>query len=150
MLPTTALLERMADLLGADTVTLAAPTTFVEVHLAKNAFTPTPDLVIGDITEADFDGYAPLSAASAATQVFVDPSTGDIILQVREPAGGWNFQTTGITNLPQDIYGYVLTDAAGAVVHGSEVLDAPVHLDGAGQGFDLPNVRFRLNAGAME
>jgi len=149
MLPTKDLVERMADLLGADTVTLAAPTTFVEIHLAKAPFTPTATLVIGDIEEADFDGYLPLSAASAATQVFTDPATGDVMIQVREPSGGWNFQTSGVTNLPQTIYGFVLTDAAGAVVHGSELLDVPVVLDGAGQGFDVPNVNFRLMLGAM-
>jgi len=149
MLPTLTLLERMADLIGADTVTLAAPTPFVEIHLSQTAFVPSPDLVMADITEATFDGYAPLNAASAATQVFSDPATGDIMIQVREPAGGWNFQTTGTTDLPQTIFGFVLTDAAGAVVHGSELLDTPITLDGSGQGFDIPNVNYRLQPGAL-
>jgi len=149
MLPTLTLLERMADLIGADTVTLAAPTTFVEIHLSQTAFTPTPTLVIGDLTPPTFDGYAPLSAGSAATQVFVDPATGDIMIQMMEPLGGWNFQTTGTTDLPQTIYGFALTDTAGAVVHGSQLLDTPVVIDGTGQGFNIPNINFRLNAGAM-
>lgn len=149
MLATSALLERMADLLGADTVTLAAPTTFVEIHLSQTPFTPTPTVVPGDITPATFDGYAPLSAGSAATQVFVDPATGDVMLQMVEPLGGWTFQTSGVTNLPQTIYGWILTDAAGAVAHGSQLLDDPVTLDGVGQGFSVPRVGFRLPNGSL-
>lgn len=146
MQATQAIIDAMAALLGADTGTLAAGTPFVEVALVKAPFTPGPDLVLADLTLADFDGYAALHAASAATQVFKDPATGENIIQVREPAGGWHWATTGVTNLPQTIHGFALLDPTGATVYGAELLDAPVVLTASGQGVDIPEARFRLNA----
>jgi len=140
--------DRIATLLAADTTTLAQ-VGLVNLHLAKEPFTEGPDLLLGDLTEADFDGYAPLAVDSATAQVFTDPTSGDTVIQLDEPAGGWSWETTGTTDLPQTIYGFALTDTAGAVVHGSQLLDTPVVLDGTGQGFNIPNINFRLNAGAM-
>jgi len=120
--------------------------------LAINAFTPSPTLVIGDITEADFDGYAALSAASAATQVFQDPATGDTRIQVREPAGGWTWIVSGNTNLPQTVYGYVLTDPTGATVYGSERITPPIVIPdgGTGMGFSIPDVGYDLISSALQ
>jgi len=148
MLATKALVDRMATLLAADVTTLAE-VALIELHLSKTAFTPGPIMVPGDFTEADFDGYAPIPVASAVAQVFNDPVTGDRIIQLNEPAGGWSFETTGVTNLPQTIFGAFLTDAAGAVVHGCERLPADIELTATDQGFSLPNIRFRLNQSAL-
>lgn len=149
MTPTTVIQSAVGTLLGADTTTLAEATPFVEVHLIKSPFTPAPTLVIGDLTLADFDGYAPLHAASAATQVFIDPATGDQIVQVREPAGGWHWATTGITNLPQTIHGFALTKADGSILYGAELLSPVVILNGSGQGLDVDQVHFRIPNGSI-
>lgn len=148
MLATKTLVDRMATLLAGDTTTLAA-VGLVNVHLAKAPFTPGPVLVPGDFTEADFDGYAALAVDSATAQVFTDPSTGDKIIQLDEPAGGWHWETTGVTNLPQTIYGAWLTDPTDATVYGSMLLDIQPELSGTDQGVDLPQVRFRLNQQAL-
>jgi len=148
MKPVKALVERMAELLGADTVTLAAPVTFVALHVAKEAFTPGPNLVLGDLVEADFAGYAELHAASAATQVFVDPATSEVVIQVREPAGGWFWESSGAVDPAMTMFGVYLTDAAGTTLHGAQRfsdlgLPNPV-LNAAGQGFSWPQATFRL------
>lgn len=149
MVPTSVLELSIGTAMGADTTKLAEATPFVAIHLAKAAFTPSRELVLSDLTEATFDGYGALHAASAATQVFIDPATGDQIVQCREPAGGWHFVSTGVTGLPETIYGYYLTDAAGAVLYASEVFDTPVEITASGQGVDIGQVRLRLPAGSI-
>lgn len=148
MLAVQGFIDLIPPLIGADTGGLAEATPFVAVRLAKTAFTEDVALVIGDMDEADFDGYAELHAASAATQVFLDPVTGLWTLQVREPAGGWHWVTSGVTNLPQTIYGFYLTDAAGTLLLGVHrfASEDEVLLQIVGQGVDVPNARFALNA----
>lgn len=148
MLAVQGFIDTIAPLLGADTGVLAEATPFVQVFLIKEAFTEDVALVMGDLVEADFDGYAALHAASAATQVFIDPVTGKWTLQVREPAGGWHWATSGLTNLPQTIYGFGLADAAGTVLWGVHrfASDEEVLLQIVGQGVDVANARFALNA----
>ncbi len=149
MLPTKVLEAAIAAAIGADVTTLAEATPFVEVQLYKAAFTPGPDLVPGSVTEADFDGYGAKHAASAATQVFTDPATGEKLIQVREPAGGWHWETSGITHLPMTIYGYGLAKSDGSALYATATFDTPIVLNGSGQGIDVPQVRLRLPSGFM-
>lgn len=144
MLAVDSLVLKMANALGADTTSLAAPTTFVALHLAQEPFVPSPQLVVGDLTEATFTGSGALHAASAATQVFTDPTAGNVILQINEPAGGWHWVTGDAVALPQTIYGFYLTNAAGSTLWASELLDEPVELSGAGQAIDIPQARLNL------
>lgn len=148
MLAAQVLIDRIATLLAGDATTLAQ-VGLVNVHLAKAPFTPGPDLVIGDMTEADFDGYAALAVDSATAQVFTDPTTGEKIIQLDEPAGGWTWITTGVTNLPQTIYGAYVTNSANNVLYGAELLDVQPVLNASGDGVAVGQVRFRVNAGAL-
>jgi hypothetical protein len=151
MLPTQALLNQIATLLGADTTTFAEATPFVALHLAKAAFTPGPTLAIGDLTEADFTGYAALHAASAATQVFRDPVTGRMVVQVREPAGGWHFACTGTPVTTQIIYGWYLTSADGSTLHAADVFDpaALPQIKAIGDAVDVDQVRCEVSQTAL-
>lgn len=148
MIPTTPLLSAMAALLAADPATLAEVAK-VGVKLVKAAFVPGIGLVAGDLTYADFDGSGALAVSSATADVFTDPATGEVIIQLKEPAGGWHWVTTGVTNLPQTIYGAALRNSTGADLWGSVLLDNPVVLSAAGQGIDLAQVRFRVSNGAL-
>lgn len=144
MFPVQDFLNTIGTLLGADVAWLAAPTTFVALHLAKAPFTPGPGLDIGDLVEADFDGYAALHAASAATQVFFDPATGNQIVQVREPAGGWHWASSGVTNLPMTIYGAYLTSSDGTDLIATDLFAEPIVMTGTGQGVDWDQVRMTI------
>lgn len=150
MIPTQAFLDRIGVAIGADTACFADPTTFLKVTLVKTAFTPGTELVLGDVTVADFDGSTALHAADATPAVFRDPQNGDQIVQASDPAGGWHWQTTGSTNLPQTIYGYIVTDHTGANLQGSVLFDTPLVLNGVGQGVDVPAVQVRITALAIE
>lgn len=146
MVPAQAFIDAIATAIGADTDWLAAPTTFVALHLAKAAFTPSPALDIGTLEEANFVGYAAIHAASAATQVFKEPDSEQLVIQVREPAGGWHFETTSGVGLPQTVYGYYLTSSDGTDLIGSALLpDGPFTFTDNGQGLDIAQVRFLLD-----
>lgn len=148
MIPTKALLDSMATSLSTD-VNFLAEVLLVEVVLFKAPFVPLPSTLLADLTLADFDGYAPEAVDSATAQVFTDPNTGEQIIQLMEPAGGWHWETTGVTNLPQTIYGFGVTNHLNTDLWGSDLLPAPIVLTASGQGIDIDQVRFRLSASAL-
>jgi hypothetical protein len=133
----------MASLLAADTTSLAAATA-LKVHLATAAFTPAPTLIPGNFTEATFAGYAALLAGVGNAQVFFDPATGNKVIQLLEPAGGWHWATSSAVGLPQTVFGYYVTDNASAVVWGSGLITPNVVLTATAQGVDVPQMRFTL------
>jgi len=141
---TTVILDRLAQLLATDAVTLAPVTDGVVVHLIKEGFTPAPTTVLADLVECDFDGYTPLEAGAGAQQAFTDAGSGNRVVQLLEPVGGWHSETTGLTNLPQTVVGYCVTNNAGTVTYGSALLDQSVSLLGINDGIDIPNVRFTI------
>lgn len=146
MLPTDDLVNRMAVLIGDDTVTLGSATP-VEIVLIKSPFTFTPEITPADVDLADFTGYAPIAQGGTVWIRTLDPETGDIIIRCEEPVGGFNWVTGDAVNLPQTIYGHGVTNGAGTVFYGIErwVSDDEVTLTGAGQGVGIPaDVQFRL------
>lgn len=144
MKPTTAFLNGIAAAVAADVLFLAEVAK-VEIVLARNAFPEGIGTVIADLTLADFDGYAAKAVGVATVSVYTDPLTGDIVLLSAEPAGGWHWVTTGVTNLPQTIYGYGLTDSTGAVLIACKRFADPVTLNAIGQGISIPQVDQRFN-----
>jgi hypothetical protein len=141
MIPSKTLQTQIATLIAGDATTLGSSTA-MHVHLAKAAFTPSPNLDPATLTEADFAGYAAIDPTTGTQLIYQDPVTGLITVEIKEPVGGWHFQTTGTGQLPQTIYGWYLTDSTDAVLYGSGLLDTPVPLAISGQGFNLPTLTF--------
>lgn len=137
MIASVALQQAIADLIAADTATLAA-VLGTRVKLAKAAFTPSRTLDVATLTEADFTGYTAKTPTAGVQNVYVDPVTGLITVGLVAPVGGWNFETTGVGNLPQTIYGWYVTNSAGTVLYGSGLLTTPIPLTASGQGFEIP------------
>lgn len=144
MLPTKTVRLQLGELLAADATTLAPAMSANKIALVKSAFVPNENSVIGDFTLADFDGSSPIAGATGTQQVGNSPSTGDQIITIKEPAGGWRWESTGVTNLPQTIYGYVLTDNAGAVLLGMELLPEPLTIVEAGQEINLGAIKMTM------
>src|SRR5713226_9047204 len=112
MVPSNAILDRIAVLLADDTTTLAAVLA-LKVHLAIAPFTPSRDLDVTTLTEATI-------TPTAGNQLeYVDPVTGLRTVELTPPIGGWHFQTTGTANLPQTVYGWYVTNNAGTILYGS-------------------------------
>lgn len=144
MLPVKAVRLQLGELLAADATTLAPAMSANKIALVQSAFVPSETLVIGDLTLATFDGSTAKAGATGTQQVGNSPATGDQIITITEPIGGWRWETTGVTNLPQTIYGFALIDNAGAVLLGTALLPTPLTLQEAGQEINLGAVQMTM------
>jgi hypothetical protein len=149
MFATQAIITAASGLLGADTTTLAGA---LKVGLAMNNFTPGPGLTAADLTPATFTGSGLIAVTAATRADNFDPATGDRIINITVPAGGWLWSTTDATNLPQTIYGaYVGTSTPPAGnLYGAVLFDEPIVLTAADQQVQLDEVTFRVLANAIQ
>jgi hypothetical protein len=147
--PTQVIMTALSTLLGADAGTLAQA---LVVGLIKHAFVPTLAPVLLAADEADFDGYAPIAVGAATRPTAFDPATGDRMLDIPPPAGGYRWETTGATNLAQTIYGwYVGDDVIGTgVIFETGLFDAPIILNGIDQLVEVPQILIRMLAGGVQ
>lgn len=145
MLPVTSIRQAIADLLAADTTTFAQAVTAVKLALVKNDFTEDENLVMGDFTKADFDGYADIAGVLGAQQVGIDPNTNEFVLTIKEPAGGWRWECTGGTGLPQSIYGFICFAPGGSgVLLCMKRFDEAIAITASGQYIDIGNAEVRF------
>jgi hypothetical protein len=143
MLPMSAIRLKLGTLLAADTASLA-PATANKMILFSNNVTPIETLLMAALTEANFDGYASIDGTIVAQETGIDPATGDQVITLTPPLGGWHWKTTGVTNLPETIYGFALVDHAKAVLLAIETFEEPVSLTAIGQQIDLGAATMRL------
>lgn len=143
--PTNAVQDRIGVLLSADASTLAPASDANIVALVKAPFVPSAGLIASDLTLADFDGADPIAGETGAQENGIDPADGSQVVTNIEPAGGWRWETTGATNLPQTIYGVALLNEAGTTLLGSALLEAPLTLSAAGQFIDLGSLAIRIS-----
>lgn len=134
--------------LASDTTTLAHA-TLLRVGLVKEPFTPSSALVMGDLVLADFDGYAAKTPVPGTQPSGADPSTSDFNITISPPAGGWRWETSGLTNLPQTIYGVVLYHNTGPTLYATELLANPIELDDLDQEVVLDKVQLRFMQGMI-
>jgi len=136
----------IAAAIGADTSTF----TGMLVGLISEPFTPTPQLELGDITEADFGGYARIALSGGVLNVSTDPLTGDNILTIVPPAGGWYWETTSTANLPQTIYGWFILSDDTVTLFGTDVLADTTTLTASGESVGLGQLALRLVVGTPQ
>lgn len=101
----------------------------VTYHLYKNDVTPDADTVIGDLTEANFSGYASHTVTGwGYTSPGIDVDSRAVVL------GDENFTAThngGGTN--NDIYGYYVTDNSGGLLWAQRLDSPPIPVDANGK-----------------
>jgi len=144
MLPMSAVRLQLGELLAADDTTLAPASSANKIALIAEAFTPSEDLVIGDLTLATFTGSAPKAGATGAQQAGIDPATHDQVITILAPAGGYRFECTVTPTPAETIYGYALTDNAGAVLLGVQAFATPIVIAEVGDFIDLGAVEMTL------
>lgn len=149
MFATLALREAAAKLLAADTATLAPAVNANKMILIKAPFSPSEALKFADLVAADFDGSTPLLAGTGTQAEALDPLTNDAIIDILPPAGGFRWETTGITNLPQTIYGYALCDNGLTTVLCAAVFETPITLTAINQRVDDLRADIRQLANSM-
>ena len=145
MLPMQAVRLRLGTLLSTDTTTLDQSADANVIALVMGPFVNVEDLVIGSLTLATFTGATPIAAVLGAQQVGVDPATGNQVITIVPPSGGWRWQTTDGANLPQTIYGYALVTNGLATLLAAERLTTPITLSTAGEEINLGEVDITIS-----
>jgi hypothetical protein len=136
MLPMRALRLKLGTLLAADVPTLA-PVAANKIALLNAPVAITENLVLAGLSFATFTGSAPIAGAAGPQGVGNDPATGDQIITILTPVGGWRFVCTVTPIAPEVIYGFALTDNAGAVLLGAQLLTSPVSIAAIADEIDL-------------
>jgi len=142
MLSSKAIRLSLLELLAADTTTLAPAADNCKVALIMEDFTPNETMDVGDFVLADFTGSTPLNAGLGTQLVGVDPTTGQQILTIKEPAGGWRWECTADPAEDQPIYGYVLLNKDGDDWFGVTKFPTPITITESGQEINLGSVTF--------
>jgi len=148
MIPTMAVRNAAAELLAADPDTLGADPAN-KVHLYMNNVTPAESSILADFTEASFDGHTAIPTATDAQACGIDPATADSVIDLIPGAGGFRWETSGMTNLPQTIYGYYLTDSTSATLLAAQRFATPVTLTETGQAINIGDPSIRMLANCM-
>lgn len=133
MISVTALNQAMLDFL-AGSASWFNDNPNVVLRLAKAPFTPSPTLTWAQFDDilADFDGYTDKVCGSPAV-TGLDPVSGLYQLWAPPPAGGFRWETTGTTNLPETIYGFALGNSDSSTLYASALFDTPVVLTDVNQ-----------------
>jgi len=144
MLPMQTVRLQLGELLAADPTTLAPAANANEIALVSAAFTPSENMVIGDLTLASFVGSTPIVGATGAQQAGIDPVTSEQVITILAPAGGWRWECTTAPGTPQTVYGFALTTHLGAVLLAVALLPTPVVISAVGDFVDLGAITMRI------
>jgi len=128
---------QVGELLAADATTFAPAADENKIALITSEFTPSEDLDLETLTLASGDGLDPIAGATGTQQVGIDAETGDQIITIKDPAGGYRWEVTGVVALPLDVQGFILINDAGDEWYAVEKFETPIHLDAIGQEINI-------------
>jgi len=134
----------LASLLAAQASGLAPAADPNAISLIMADFTPTEDLAIGDLTFATFTGSTPIDGVIGAQEYWIDPSTGEYMITLIEPANGWRWEVQDAVNLPQTIYGYALHNGLKTALLGVHHFDTPITLTETLNAIDIGSATIRF------
>lgn len=126
LLPMKAVRLQFGELLAADATTLAPAVNANEVMLVANNVAIDENKVIGDLTAATFTGSANIVGVAGAQLAGIDPATGDQLIQIKAPAGGWRWECTVAPGAPETIYALALVTTGGAALLALQPIESVV------------------------
>lgn len=144
MLPMKALRLKFGELLAADTTTLAQAADANVVVLIQEDFNLNENLTVGALVPADFTGSTPLAGGLGTQLVGIDPLTGEQVITLEDPAGGWRWECTAAPAEPQTIFGYALMNEAMDAIWGAAKLPDPITIVDAGHEITIGSVQIRM------
>jgi len=144
MLPMKALRLKFGELLAADATTLAPAADNNVIALIKEDFNLNETLAVGDLVLADFTGSTPLECGLGTQPVGIDPLTGEQVITLEDPAGGWRWECTADPAEPQPIYGYALLTDGLAVLLGAAKLPDIITISESGHELTIGSVQIRM------
>jgi len=143
---TNGLIDTIGPLLAADVPTLA-PVAANKVALITDNFVPDMDASIGDFTLGSTTGLTPIAGVAGTQLESRDPVTGEVIVEIKTPAGGFRWETPDpFTDGPITVYGFLLIDNGAANWLGVHKLTDPITLDGPNQQITAPALTFAIDA----
>lgn len=144
MLPVRLLRLQLGELLAADPTTLAPVTAINQMMLVKSVFVPDENLVLADLTPADFAGSTPLVIPDGAVPVGIDPATQEQVISIPPPAGGYRWEATSTLNLPQTIYGFAFFDGDTPRLLATALFPTPIAILGIGDTVEFGPADLRI------
>lgn len=145
MIPVSFLAGQVSKTLVTDTVSLANVSP-PKVALIIAPFVPSIDLDAASLTFGNVFGLAPLACVAGTQNEGVDPVNGDLLIDMKPPAGGWRWETgIGFTG-PVVVYGFGLVDNSLANLYGSQLFPTPITLTDVNQVVEIERVRFRIDS----
>lgn len=144
MIPANTLTDLIAGLLAADAASIGNPVSN-KLGLIVAPFNPSVDLLMADLTIAAETGLVAIAGVAGSQLESVDPSTGELIVEVKVPAGGFRWETPiGFTG-PVTIYGLALGNNAMTILYGTQLLDNPIILTDENEAYTAPIIQFRID-----
>ena len=128
---------------------LSQPANENIIRLVAGEFTPDENLVVADLTFATFTGSTALDVGLDDQLVGIDPTTGEQLITLIEPVGGWRWECTATPGAPQNIYGFALLTAASAALLAVEAFPEPITIQEIGQEINLGTAKFTVTLSPM-
>lgn len=150
MLPVKAIRLTIGEDMAANTTywSMGAGNEF-EVYLVTNAFTPDENLTTADFTLATFTGFAAIKGEDGDQLAGTDPLTGEQIMTLITPLGGWHWECTAAPGTPETITGFIVTEKATGDLQAMQLLDNPIVIEFVGDTVDLGTITIRFVARPM-
>lgn len=145
MKPVNLLADTLSVLLAADTTYLANATA-MKVGLITAPFTPSIDRLMGDLTISAVTNLTPIAGVAGTQENSKDPVTGELIVEVKPPAGGFRWNTGSGFPGPVTVYGFALGNGAMNLLYGTESLPTPIILTADFQTVEAPSLTFRIDS----
>lgn len=136
--------QQLGELLAADATTLAPAVNANEIHLVTDDFVPSDQLVLADFNDATFTGSTAKDCGTGTQNVVMDPASGDQLIVLKEPAGGWLWECTAAPAAPEIITGIILTTDARAALLGMMRLPENVTIQNVGDGVLVGAIILRI------
>lgn len=144
MIPSRTLAATLSTLLAADT-TLLANAVANKVGLITAPFTESLDRVMADLTIAASNGLDPVAGVAGAQLESVDPVTGELLVEIKTPAGGFRFETSSAPSPAITVYGFALGNGAMTTLIATYRLTTPIVLNAINQSITAPPLVLRID-----
>jgi hypothetical protein len=139
MIPATTLDDLLAGLNAVQALLVTNPVS-CKVGLITAPFTPSVDLLMGDLTIGALPGLTPMNGVTGSQNESVDPDSGSPLVDVKPPAGGFRWETQEGFEGPVSIYGFALGNRAFNVLYGTQLLHDPIVLTSVNEAITAPRL----------
>lgn len=144
MIAPSTLSDLLAGLNAVNALLVTNPVS-CKVGLISAMFNPSIDLVMGDLAICQLTGLVPLAGVAGPQNEAIDADTGESLVDVKVPAGGFRWETPGDFVGLVVVYGFALGNNAFDVLYGTHLLQEPILLTAANEAITAPRLQFPTN-----